>query len=439
MKKQYINYLLVILVLSLCILFYFRDAEGFQTSPVDFTNYTGQLTGLRIKITANTNDDPTVVFQQLLGNNISASDVMIMFERCNGDSVVPYSDTGIMGSSNEVRDMIWPEAYQALTSPAVMTAMLSNDQAAMKNAMASALPVYNMNFTRISRLPPVNLTNQNIQTVFNNIYGNLQRNGVILQSVILDNTNEYPKKICANQQALALTPKISVNANTVLTGLTIQTNFAMISQIFEFKRIFANAQMAGSVPSAVSFPTITAVDETGNRLPIDVLALSIAANEIIVAASQGGSISPARNEVMAVRTYTISNIAPMTIQRIALKTMFFSQAAIYRPEYSSYFYSGTSYFPDSVIQAYYTQLFIGYNGYMSMMSSSIAGTLNQSSSKPVFNILSYHLSNPEQDITLGTEAAAAGGAGGGASSSNTSTNSGSAASLLQSLRNLLCV
>jgi hypothetical protein len=430
MKKQSINYLLVTLVLSLCILIYYRTAEGFQTSPVDFTNYTGQLTGIRIKLTATTNQNPTVVFQQLLGNNMSEMEITSMFERCNGDSVLPYYATGIMGSSNEVREMIWPESYQALTSPAVMTAMLSNDNAAIQNAMLSAFPIYNMNFTRNSRLAPVNLVNQNIQTVFNNIYGNLQKNGVILQSVILDNTNEYPRKICANQQAPALSPKINVNANTALIGLTIQSSLAIIFEIFELSQ-------------APQLPTITRLDETGNSVPVDVSAL--------IASVQGGqtsgssmsqSMQSALSEISVVRTYTISLQQGMPLYGMASSTMFFSQSRIYTQQYSSYFYTGSSYFSDSVIQAYYTQLFIAYNGYMLFRASTI-GARNQSSSKPVFNIISYRLSNPAQDYTLGIEGAVAGssGGGGGISSSNTpsGTTSGSDASLLQSLRNLLCV
>jgi len=427
MKKQSINYLLVTLVLSLCILFYFRDAEGFQTSPVDFTNYTGQLTGIRIKLTANTNGDPTAVFQQLLGNNINESDVQIMFERCNGESVVPYADTSIMGSSplSSETGLIWPEAYQAISSPAVITAMASGIPGAMEKAIISVFPNYNVNFTRNSRLAPVTLVNQNIQTVFNNIYGNLQRNGVILQSIILDNTNEYPKKICATNQAPALSPKIIVNANTALISLTIQSSLAMIFEIFKLSQ---RSQL----------PTITRLDETGNSVPVNIAALLASVQGGQANGSMNQSTQSALTEISDVRTYTILLRQGTPIYGMASSTMYFSYSSIYTQQYSSYFYTGSSYFSDSVIQAYYTQLFIAYNAYMLFVASMI-GARNQSSSKPVFNILSYHLSNPEQDITLGIEGAAAGS--GGASPPNTSSgaNSGSDASLLQSLRNLLCV
>jgi hypothetical protein len=202
---------------------------------VDFANYTGQITGIRIKFTASANNDPVVVFQQLLGNRMSDSDIWSMFERCNGDSIFPYADTGIMGSSppSSMTGIIWPELYQAFASPAVMTAMLSNDQAAIQKATLSALPIYNVNFTRNTKIAPLNLVNQNVKSIFNNMYGNLQKNGILLQSVILDNTNEFPRKMCANQQAPALSPKIRVQANTTCTGFKIETSLMMIMYLFE--------------------------------------------------------------------------------------------------------------------------------------------------------------------------------------------------------------
>jgi len=404
---------------------------------VDFTNYTGQLTGIRIKVTADANNDPTVVFQQLLGNQMNELDVKRMFERCNGDPIIPSLDGGTL-DPNTTMDIIWPEAYQALLSPAVYSAMLSGDQAASQKAVVSVFPIYNVNITRNTKIAPVNLVNQNIKTVFNNIYGNLQRNGVILQSVILDNTNEYPRKMCAAQPTVALAPKIIVNENTTIDGFTAQTSLVMISEIFQINQ------------SSSNIPKITMVDETGNSAQVELISLMNIANQVRQTGGSGSSnlspstIQAARDEMLAVRTYTISILENAmitdTIKKMADAIMFFSSSSIYHPESSKFFFSNSAYFTDSIKQAYFTQLFIGYSGTMSLRASLISKATPNPEKYP-FKILSYRLSNPGRDYTIetGTGGGSSSGGGIGSSSMCSGANSGSDASLLQSLRNLLCV
>ena len=419
MKKKYINYLLVTLVLSLCILLYFRTTEGFQASPVNLTNYTGQLTGLRFKVGANAPGDPASVFQKLFGSDIKFSDIYIMFERCNGDQLIPYyavDSTGPSGSTPDYNspwnNIVSPELVQAFMSPTVLAAQSSNDPVAQQRAMASVAPMQNLNFTRNSKIAPLNLVNQSISSIFNNIYGNLQKEGLILQSIILDNTNEFPKKVCENIQVPALTPKIIVNANTTLTGLIVKTSFETIMNKYNLAQaVFAVTNNGGSAERA-RLPIIKVTDSSGNNVPVDVVnAVMSILNERI-------------GDSREIKTYTISNLESISFQKIVSDSMFFKEASIYKLPYSSNFYTGSSYFPDSVIQAYYTQLFMAYNYKASMPNGSAQG------SAPPFTILGYHLSNPEQDITLGTATLSSSGSG---------SNSSSDASLLQKLRDLLCV
>jgi len=438
MKKQYINYLLVTLVLSLCILLYFRTTEeGFQASPVDLKNFTGQLTGIRFKVSASTTGNPASVFKGLLGNNLQNSDVQSMFERCNGDQIAAYYAVDSAGPPDALKsddqtpwdNFVWPEFFQNILSPSVVSIMLSGDQTATRNAMMEAMPIYTMNFTRNSKIVPLNLVNQNIPTLFNNIYGNLQKAGVILHSVILDRTNEYPRKVCANNQAPALTPKISVNAKTELTGLTVQTSVKLILQRFN---LLALVQESENSTENVLLPNITTVDEKGNTVSIN---LRNSVKTLFQSLSNDTKSLELQNDIkdlFSIKTYTIRNLPPITMQGIVSDSLMFSYGSIYTPKYSSYFYTDSPYLSDSAKQAYYTQLFMGYNAGLSSSSSKIPISPGQGSSPNTFTISAYHLSNPEQDVTIGTEAP--NGAG-----SYSGSSSGSEGSLLQSLRKLLCV
>jgi hypothetical protein len=169
-------------------------------------------------------------------------------------------------------------------------------------------------------------------------------------------------------------------------------------------------------------------------VPVDVAALLVSNQEADIA------------EITKIRIYNISLPQGGPLYGMASSTMYFSNIPIYTQQYSSYFYTGSTYFSDSVIQAYYTQLFIAYTAYNSVRASAIDSLIKLDSLKPDFRIISFSLNNPQQDITLGTGTGGGGGmgssaGGGGIGSSNmcSGANSGSDASLLQSLRNILCI
>ena len=381
MKKTYRNYVLIIIVLSLCILFYMKNYEGFQTSPVNFSNFTGQITGIRFKTTdATSGADPSTVFSQILGN-ISERDINRMFARCNGDHMIPsfYVKNGTP-SGNDSNIMVSPETISLM-----FESERDNDGVVDRNK----LPPHTLNFTLNPNIPPVNIANQNLSTVFNNMYGNLYRSGLILESIILNGDTDFPKSPCANFKVPALTPKIIATGETTLTGLTIKSSLMTLIPIFPgfFPQLTNNP--GGSPPTNLnSLPIISIIDETGNKINIDLpRILERSAN-----AGTGG-----QNEFTAVRTYMISNITPLYLNKLLVYEGRINDTMVYSLQYASNFFTGSSSVPDSVIQAYYTQIFYMYQFFRSID--------NRRKRIPSFNIISFHLSNPEQVISLGTASA----------------------------------
>lgn len=416
MKKKYINYLLIAIVLSLCILYYnWQGSEGFQTSPVDFSNFTGQFTGIRFTPTAEAqSSDPLPIFQQLL-SSLTESDIKMMITRCNGDRVFPYyyvDNTGNSGASPSINP------YTTMVSPETIPAMLDND--------FSNIPPYTLNFTLNSKVPPVNLTNQNVNVIFNNIYAKLYRVGYILQSIILNGNTDYPKSPCTNVLVPRLTPNIIVNAATTFTGVTVKTN--LMSIIVAFNKSFPSLFNSGGEPPVEPFsssdpsPIITTTDETGNKIVIDIVSIFL--KDVSMPGSQG------TNDLTAIRTYTIRNLLPVNVSTL-LADWDNTNMIAYSGEYANKFYTGSSTVPASVIQAYYTQLFLVYFKVQEQEFNAIEqGLYGDSQFIPTFNIKSIHLSNPEQDVSLTVETT---------SSTSSTGNNGSDASMLQQLRKILCI
>ena len=117
-KKKYMNYLLFALVVSLCIFYFYNQYDGFQTSPVDFNNFNGTLTGIRVSIIDpnGPGGHPTDILRGILGTNLTETESRLLMERPNGDLVIPYgyiNPTGDIGSvefqDNPYNVPIFPE------------------------------------------------------------------------------------------------------------------------------------------------------------------------------------------------------------------------------------------------------------------------------------------------------------------------------------------
>ena len=230
MKKKYINYLLFALVLSLCIFYFYGNLDGFQTSPVDFTNFSGTLTGIRVALVDPyiDMDLPEIILKNLLGGNLTDRDVKKMMERPNGDLIIPYFYINPTGDSGSVS--YEDDPYNVSVMPEIYTAFLSGANA---NEVTTKM-LLTFNFSRTPKIPPIVLTNQNIKVIFNNIYANLYKNNLKLVSLVLNNTIDYPTVDYSpyNPPIPTLTPKVTVNLETRLSSVTVKMSLSHIIQKF---------------------------------------------------------------------------------------------------------------------------------------------------------------------------------------------------------------
>lgn len=237
MKKKYINYLLFALVLSLCIFYFYNEYDGFQASPVDFTNFSGQLTGIRVY---GLRDDinPLAILKTMLGNNLTDDDISRILENKNGDLVFPYyyiNSTGNNGTGNNGTDDTYDanNPYNVMVMPEIglLAAQYSQNQQlpTPKNPL-----LVTFNFSRNPKITPINLTNLNIQQVFNNIYANLYKSGIVIVSLILNNNTEYPKVDYSkySNPVPVITPKIRMTPSLSVSGFTVRISLLeLISKI----------------------------------------------------------------------------------------------------------------------------------------------------------------------------------------------------------------
>uniref|UniRef100_A0A6C0K3J1 Uncharacterized protein n=1 Tax=viral metagenome TaxID=1070528 RepID=A0A6C0K3J1_9ZZZZ len=246
MKKKYINYLLFALVLSLCIFYFSRNLDGFQTSPIDFTNFSGTLTGIRVVIINGSNYNLLDRIKGLLGGNLTDNDIKMMKERPNGDLIYPYfyiNPTGDSGSSSGDED-----PYNLYVEPEIATFFIADQGFGTRVAFNRAYDqmkekiLHTINFSRNPKIPPIVLTNKNINVIYNNIYANLYKKNLRLVSLILNKTIDYPPVDYSqyNSPIPTLTPKIVLSPHVkqrmenyiFLSSITVKMSLLDIIQKF---------------------------------------------------------------------------------------------------------------------------------------------------------------------------------------------------------------
>jgi hypothetical protein len=221
------------LVLSLCIYYFYGNVDGFQTSPVDYTNYSGRLTGIRVVILnpGIQTEPPEEMIKRILGSHLTRNDIRMMMERTNGDLIYPYFYINPTGENGSVP--FEEDPYNLFVLPEMMVGLASGMN---QNDILSKL-IYTLNFSRNPKIPPIILSNQNVKILYNNIYANLSSKNLKLVSLILNGTVDYPT-VDYSQYKLpvtVLTPKINRDFNQYTGIYTIVVKMSMLDILEKFK------------------------------------------------------------------------------------------------------------------------------------------------------------------------------------------------------------
>jgi hypothetical protein len=424
MKKKYINYLLFALVLSLCIFYFSRNLDGFQTSPIDFTNFSGTLTGIRVASIDSSKVGPTIpdIIKGLLGDTLTDTDMMIMGELPNGDLITPYfyiNSTGHSGSPSENDD-----PYKLSVIPEILTFIKMKKQFTPEDfheMMGKIL--YTINFSRNPKIPPIVLTNKNINHIYNNIYANLYKKNVRLVSLILNKTMDYPPVDYSqyNSPITTSTPKVDINLNTRFSSITVKMSLLDIIEKF-------GAQIR-------EFLSYTSID---SQLRITLIK-SDQTREIlnITLETSGGTTSTNTQSIL------VGNIQPTSEIKVYkldfLNTLFFFEDKdVYKlssfdttGRYSyghsemrhKFMFENSSKIPDSVIQNYISPILLAFKlEFINLFKGTEGGKISFSPDQ----LLTVNLSNPPQEIKvdIGTEM---------------SVNNTPPSSILDQVRKILCI
>ena len=415
MKKKYINYLLFALVLSLCIFYFYGNLDGFQTSPVDFTNFSGTLTGIRVALVDPyiDMDLPEIILKNLLGGNLTDRDVKKMMERPNGDLIIPYFYINPTGDSGSVS--YEDDPYNVSVMPEIYTAFLSGANA---NEVTTKM-LLTFNFSRTPKIPPIVLTNQNIKVIFNNIYANLYKNNLKLVSLVLNNTIDYPTVDYSpyNPPIPTLTPKVTVNLETRLSSVTVKMSLSHIIQKFEG----ALRQLISQSKPAI----ITLINSDGSR------------NTLTITLGTSGGTSATNTPSLLINNGSIQATSEMKVYKLDfLDTLStpssndgsFDPYKLFGGGYSfdsqnttRFMFENSPKIPDSVIQNYISPMILAFRlAVVNMFNLGEGANIPFSPDQ----LLTVNLTNPSQEIKvdIGTE-----------------TKSTSPSSILDEVKNLLCI
>ena len=420
MKKKYINYLLFALVLSLCIFYFYNQYDGFQTSPVDFTKFSGTLTGIRItQVDAYAQTEPPeIILKNLLGGDLTESDVRGIMERPNGDLIFPYfyiNPTGANSSGGSEDVPINEDPYNVVTMPEIITAALSNID--MKPVIEKMMLTFN--FSRNPKFTPIILTNENIKPIFNNIYTNLYKVNIKLVSLVFNNTIDYPT-VDYSQYSLPvpiLTPKVRVNLETRVASVTVKTSLSDILQRFR--------------------PGISQFISQNRPVVITLINSDGTMNPLTIRSSTSGGTSDGTSGENTSSNFLINNGSVEATSEIKVyKLNFLSQLFIVDNRYKlssgnengfglsqnavRFMFENSPKIPDSVIQNYIGVVLLMIRANFIDFSETKEAGMGYTPEQ----IVSINLSNPPQEIKLDV---------------GTVTNNTSPSSILDQLRKILCI
>lgn len=431
------NYLLFTLVVSLCIFYFYNQYDGFQTSPVDFTNFSGTLTGIRVNIadsSVQVNGSPADVLKTILGGDLTGNDIKLMMERPNGDVVYPYFYINPTGNSNSGGSENIPyndDPYNVGIMPEMITGLVTRvDPREISKKM-----MFTFNFSRNPKVAPIVLTNQNIKLMFNNVYTNLYKMNLKVVSLILNNTIDYPT-VDYSQYSLPvpiLTPKVSVNLNTRVKSITVKTSLLDILQRFQVfisQLISQNAEVI-----------ITSINPDGTTTNLIITSETSGGTN---AGTSGGNTPPGGNMPFRINNGNIQATSQIGVYRINFFDQLLVQLQMSQMWQNSnveatllssggfsfgqsqnairFLFENSPKIPDSVIQS-----FIG--GMLLLIRSTIIQLSNGFGTGAPYTpeqIVSINLINPSQEIKvdIGTEM---------------NINTMSPSSVLDQLKKLLCV
>jgi hypothetical protein len=417
MKKKYINYLLFALVLSLCIFYFYGNVDGFQTSPVDFNNFSGIVTGIRLTLADPYKDTelPEVILKGLLGGNLRNSDVKMMMERPNGDLIYPYFYINPTGDSGSVR--LQDDPYEVRNIPEIVTALATGVDA--RETTKDILITFN--FSRNPKITPIILSNQNIKVIYNNIYANLYKRNLKLVSLVLNNTIDYPTVDYSqySQPVPILTPKVSLNLETRIVSVTVKMSLSDILE--KFKTLFPIILMQGKQPTV----TLINSDGTTNTLTIspDTNDGTNDGNTPPSFLINNGSIQPTP-EIKVCRLDFLNGLFQLEGGNNVDLYKLSSGGLLFGPSQNAirFLFENSPKIPDSIIQSLIGQMLITFKySIITSMSTSKSG------GEPIFNpdqIVAINLINPSQEIKVDI----------GTDNKNTSPSS-----ILDGLRKILCI
>lgn len=423
------NYLLFALVVSLCIFYFYNQYDGFQTSPVDFNNFNGTLTGIRVSIIDpnGPGGHPTDILRGILGTNLTETESRLLMERPNGDLVIPYGYINPTGDSGSVE--FQDDPYNVPVYPEIITAIVTGGENPME---IFGKMLFTFNFSRNPKITPTILTNQNIKLMFNNIYANLYKMNLKVVSLILNNTIDFPTLDYSKYSLPVpiLTPKVRVNLETRFSSITVKTSLSDILQRFKLFILQLTSQNAPVKITSIN------PDGTTNILTITSAASSGTSPAIGGPAPGGGNTPPtflinngSIQVTFDIKVYKLNFMDNIFLQieqninteRFKLSSGYFafgqSQNAI------RFLFENSPKIPDSTIQIYIGSLFLSFKYSIIDMFKQIDGVDNPYTPEQIVGI---NLSNPPQEIKvdIGTEM--------NANNTNPST-------ILDQLKKLLCV
>lgn len=425
MKKKYINYLLFILVLSLCIFYFYNQYDGFQTSPVDFRKFSGTITGIRVVQVdpwAQT-DPPEIVLQTLLESNLTQRDMRGMIERSNGDLMYPYfyiNPTGASSSGGSENLPPYEDPYSLNIMPEIITA---TDSGILDISPVLKKMIRTFNFSRNPKITPIILANENIKPIFNHIYGILYNKNLKLVSLVLNNTIDYPT-VDYSQYSLPvpiLTPKVRVNLDTRVASITVKTGLSDILQRFGPSM---SQLISQNKPVLI---TLINPDGTTNPLTISSGTSGGTSGGMIITVPSSQNLRINNGSVQAtsdIKVYKLDFLSEMFILNDTYKL---SSGNQYRFGLSQnavrFMFENSPKIPDSVIQSYIGAVFLIVRAQFIKIFSEFGNVRMPYIPE---QIVSINLSNPPQEIKLniGTEM---------------NINNTSPSSILDQLRKILCI
>ena len=412
MKKKYINYLLFALVLSLCIFYFYGNLDGFQTSPVDFTNFSGTLIGIRVALVDPyiDMDPPEVILKNLLGGNLTDKDVKKMMERPNGDLIIPYFYINPTGDSGSVSYQDDP--YNVPIMPEIYTALINGANA---NEVTTKMLI-TFNFSRNPKIPPIVLTNQNIKVIFNNIYANLYKNNLKLVSLVFNNTMDYPTVDYSqyNPPIPTLTPNVAVNLETRLSSVTVKMS------LLDILSKFGGALRQLLSQSKPAIITLINSDESRNTLTFTLGTTATNTPSLLI---NNGSIQ-ATSEMKVYKLDFLDTLSTPSSNDDSFdpyKLFGGGYSSGYSQNATRFMFENSPKIPDSVIQNYISPMLLTFKlSVINMFKSAEGANIPFSPDQ----LLTVNLTNPSQEIKvdIGTE-----------------TKSTSPSSILDELRKILCI